>query len=174
MRLWLYGTGLPTKYHCLKELLRSVFLLLPPLTGDVLEGIIGGVASHLVFYRWRWFWSTMGLSAICWGAIIITKHQMAAHGIEVAGFLRWVCSMCKWYWQVQKTNFHLLKCDIGIVLYVEEWEYLSFQSHFHILHLPWQFSCSKASIRVVVKWPNNTSSDMVLNCWAELLQKKAM
>ena len=33
-------------------------------------------------------------------------------------------------------------------------------------------SHSKASFRVVIKWPNNTSSDILLNCWAELLQKK--
>ena len=33
---------------------------------------------------------------------------------------------------------------------------------------------SKASLRVDMKWPNSTSSDMFLNCCAELLQKKAV
>ena len=99
----------------------------------------GEVVSHLVFWRWRVLCSIREWTGIYRWAVIIVKCQMAAHSVEVVGPLSLML-------QVWKTSFHLLKCDIGMVLYVEEWEYLSFHSHCHNLHLPGQVPIQKCHL----------------------------
>ena len=66
-------------------------------------------------------------------------HLMELLG-SVLGSVKWQHTVFRLpgHWGVAgpKVSFHLLKCDAGMVLYVEEWEYLSVNSYCHNLHLP--------------------------------------
>ena len=79
---------------------------------DILKGIISEVLNHLLFYRRRMLCSTLEWTGICWWAV--TKWQVAAYGADAVVSMR-----CVFYvqvvWQVQKTSFHLLIQDIGVL-----------------------------------------------------------
>ena len=157
---------LTSKHHHSMELLASVLLLLLLLCLHWWDGNpLGVLLGKIVLYY-------HGM-----GCCLLRSHHLLQ--MSNSGTQSWDCQVIEVsmldLWQVWKTDCHLLKHDTGAVLYVEEWKYLSFHSHFHILHLLRQVlilkHCLGCSQSDLIIFPLIWSLDAGKNCCRRRLCK---
>ena len=120
---------LPSKCHHPMELLGSVLL-------------------------WSW-WGGKPLGVL-WVKIVLYFYRLGLLSIEQlssSSNINWWCTVLRLPHHSGEYAWGVVGMihDTGMVLYVVEWEYLSFHSHCHNLHLPGQ-GLSKALFSVVTEW----------------------
>ena len=119
---------------------------------DALWASLSGVQSSMTFVR-------LNVIGCCWGGTFncpASTHWLInlCSGTNVKRQCMVMRLLGHWGEYAQcasgvtgpKDTFSLAKCDIGMVLYVEEWEYISFHFHCHNLCLPGQVLVQKCHL----------------------------